>query len=169
MQLATLIAATVATLLMLGKDTYQLLRAPAEWGIYLYRVIADVWLVGILPVTLYPFLGGKVWCRYWCPLAKLMHLMSGAYSKLGISRFKIVANDKCIACNECSRNCQVGIDVMQYALKQETLDNATSSCIGCGICVSVCPMDTLSFGAPALARLPMYSAQPATRTTAAVR
>ena len=27
-----------------------------------------VWLVGILPVTVYPFMGGKVWCRYWCPL-----------------------------------------------------------------------------------------------------
>jgi len=35
---------------------------------------------------------------------------------------------------------------MSYALKQQVLDNATSSCIGCGICVSVCPMDTLSFG-----------------------
>ena len=35
---------------------------------------------------------------------------------------------------------------MQYALKQETLDNSTSSCIGCGICVTVCPMDTLSYG-----------------------
>ncbi|NUM65420.1 4Fe-4S binding protein, partial [candidate division KSB1 bacterium] len=32
-----------------------------------------------------------------------------------------------------------------YALKQQVLDNATSSCIGCGICVTVCPMDTLSF------------------------
>jgi Pyruvate/2-oxoacid:ferredoxin oxidoreductase delta subunit len=75
-----------------------------------------------------------------------MHLMSKAYAKLGISRFAIVANDKCIACTECSRYCQVGIDVMGYALKQQVLDNATSSCIGCGICVSVCPMDTLSFG-----------------------
>ncbi len=74
-----------------------------------------------------------------------MGLMSSFYSKVGISKFKIVANDKCIACNECSRNCQVGIDVMQYALKQEVLDNRTSSCIGCGICVTVCPMDTLSF------------------------
>jgi ferredoxin len=35
---------------------------------------------------------------------------------------------------------------MSYALKQQPLDNATSSCIGCGICVSVCPMDVLSFG-----------------------
>jgi NAD-dependent dihydropyrimidine dehydrogenase PreA subunit len=76
----------------------------------------------------------------------------------GISRFRIVANDKCIACNECSRNCQVGIDVMQYALKQEVLDNATSSCIGCGICVSVCPMDTLSFGGKDDVHLPVLGA-----------
>ncbi len=146
MNLAVLIFATGATLLMLGRDVVSALGAPADWAVNTYRIYADVWLVGILPVTLYPFLGGKVWCRYWCPLAKLMHLMSAAWTRLGVSRFAIVANDKCIACNECSRNCQVGIDVMGYALRQDVLDNATSSCIGCGICVSVCPMDTLSFG-----------------------
>jgi NAD-dependent dihydropyrimidine dehydrogenase PreA subunit len=43
----------------------------------------------------------------------------------------------------------VGIDVMSFALKQEPLTNANSSCIGCGICVTVCPMNTLSFQAPA--------------------
>jgi MinD superfamily P-loop ATPase len=63
-----------------------------------------------------------------------------------VSRFAIRSNDKCIACGECSRNCQVGIDVMQFALKQEELNNANSCCIGCGICVTVCPMDVLSFG-----------------------
>jgi ferredoxin len=35
---------------------------------------------------------------------------------------------------------------MHFALRQAPLNNANSSCIGCGICVSVCPMDTLSFG-----------------------
>jgi len=35
---------------------------------------------------------------------------------------------------------------MSYAIKQDTLDNTTSSCIGCGICVTVCPMDVLSYG-----------------------
>ena len=140
-----LIIAVIVTVCMLLKDTVGLFRQPANFGMQFYRVVADVWLVGILPVTLYPFLGGKVWCRYWCPLAKLMQLFSKAYTRLGLSRFHIVSNEKCIACNECSRNCQVGIDVMQYALKQETLDNANSSCIGCGICVSVCPMDTLSY------------------------
>ena len=96
---------------------------------------------------LYPFFGGKVWCRYWCPLAKFMQILSGLYTRWGASRFAIHSSDKCIACGECSRNCQVGIDVMQFALKQEELNNANSSCIGCGICVTVCPMDVLTFTA----------------------
>lgn len=147
---AVLIFATLVTAFVLLKDLYAVFAGPAELGLRLYRLYADVWLVGILPVTLYPFLGGKVWCRYWCPLAKLMQIESAFFARLKWSRFKIVANDKCIACNECSRNCQVGIDVMSYALKQQQLDNATSSCIGCGICVTVCPMDTLSFGKEAV-------------------
>jgi NosR/NirI family transcriptional regulator, nitrous oxide reductase regulator len=149
MNLAVLIVAVVVTLLVLAKDTYAAVSAPASFGIQWYRLIADVWLVGILPVTLYPFLGGKVWCRYWCPLAKLMQMQSHLFSKLRWSRFKIVANDKCIGCYECSRNCQVGIDVMSFALKEDSITNANSSCIGCGICVTVCPMDTLSFGSGA--------------------
>ena len=44
---------------------------------------------------------------------------------------------------------------MQYALKQEPLDNATSSCIGCGICVTVCPMDTLSYSKDGKSPLPI--------------
>ena len=146
MNLAVLILAFVITGAMLVRDSIALVREPAEWSLNTYRLVVDVWLVGILPVTLYPFLGGKVWCRYWCPLAKLMQLQSKLFSRLGISKFRIAANDKCISCNECTRYCQVGIDVQSYALKQEILDNRTSSCIGCGICVSVCPMDVLSFG-----------------------
>jgi polyferredoxin len=145
MGMAVFVFATVTTAVLLTRDVSGWMKA-ADSSVWVYRIIVDVWLVGILPVTLYPFLGGKVWCRYWCPLAKLMQLQSAFFARLGISMFAIEANAKCITCNECSRNCQVGIDVMQYALMQETLDNATSSCIGCGICVTVCPMDTLSFG-----------------------
>jgi len=130
-----LVAATVLTLWPSG--------AARNW----YGLVVDLWLVGIIPVTLYPFLGGKVWCRYWCPLARLMQMMSSLYTRAGASRFAILADEKCIACGECTRYCQVGIDVMQYALKQQPIDNANSSCIGCGICVTVCPMGTLSFAA----------------------
>ncbi len=146
MGIVVLAIAVVVTLAMLFKDVYGFLREPADYGIWIYRIIIDVWLVGILPVTLYPFFGGKVWCRYWCPLAKMMQLFSKFFAKKKISHFSIEANDKCIGCGECSRYCQVGINVMSYALKQEAFDNEQTSCIGCGICVTVCPMDTLTFG-----------------------
>ncbi len=148
MNLAVLVAAFAITGAVLAKDIWGLFSGSADTALKIYRVTADIWLVGILPVTLYPFMGGKVWCRYWCPLAKLMHIMSKFYVKRNVSKFHIYSNDKCIACNECSRYCQVGIDVMSYSLKQEVLDNGNSSCIGCGICVTVCPMDVLSFTDP---------------------
>ncbi len=147
MNLGVLVLATLITVVMLVRDVYGLFNDVADWSMAIYRIGVDVWLIGILPVTLYPFLGGKVWCRYWCPLAKLMDLMSNLYVKLGISRYHIESNDKCISCNECSRNCLVGIDVMSFAMKQDVLDNSNSSCIGCGVCVTVCPMDVLSFEA----------------------
>lgn len=131
----------LATLLYLIKDTVAFLSGVGQEAHDIYKIVVDVWLVGIIPVGLYPFLGGKVWCRYWCPLAKIMERLSGWYSK-----FKLSSNHKCIACGECTRYCQVGIDVMQYALKQEEFSNKNSSCIGCGICITVCPMDCLKFG-----------------------
>ena len=149
MNWAVLGAAAVVTVMMLLRDVVAVFQSTATVGLDVYHLVADVWLVGIIPVTLYPFMGGKVWCRYWCPLAKMMDAMSKFYGKFKVSRFHIVPNDKCIGCTECTRNCQVGIDVMSYAIKQEVLDNDTSCCIGCGICVSVCPMDVLSFSAQA--------------------
>ena len=148
-----LAAATVITIMMVTRDAVEVFRAPAGKALEWYRLIVDVWLVGILPVTLYPFFGGKVWCRYWCPLAKMMHLFSSLFSKFRVSRFAIHSNEKCIGCGECSRHCQVGIDVMNFALKQKIIDNGNSSCIGCGICVSACPMDVLSFQPAANAAL----------------
>jgi NosR/NirI family nitrous oxide reductase transcriptional regulator len=140
-----LAAAAVVTVLVLARDTFHIFAKPSVVGLEYYHLFADVWLVGIIPVTLYPFFGGKVWCRYWCPLAKLMQIFSAAFTRFRVSRFSIQSNEKCIACMECTRNCQVGIDVMSYALKQELITNANSSCIGCGICVTVCPMGVLSF------------------------
>ena len=105
-----------------------------------YAYIADFWLVGVIPVTLYFFYGGKIWCRYWCPLAKVMEYLSRAYSRLNI-----VSNDKCITCGLCSRFCQVGIDVMAFAKNQAPFSNLNTACIHCGICITVCPMDVLQF------------------------
>ncbi|MGH9630132.1 MAG: NAD(P)-binding domain-containing protein [Bryobacteraceae bacterium] len=155
MNAIVLAAAAVITLMMVGRDVVALFRGPADASLAIYRLVADIWLVGILPVALYPFFGGKIWCRYWCPLAKMMEMFSVVYTRFRVSRFAIHANDKCIACEECSRNCQVGIDVMKFALKQEEITNLNSSCIGCGICVTVCPMKVLSWGRPEDGRQPV--------------
>ena len=105
-----------------------------------YKVVVDWLMVGVIPISLYPVFGGKIWCRYWCPLAKYMEILARWFGKL-----KIGSNDKCIACNECSRYCQVGIDVMEFAQRREAFDNTNTACIQCGICVAVCPVDVLTF------------------------
>ncbi len=110
------------------------------WLFNSYDWVADLWLVGIIPVALYPIYGGKIWCRYWCPLAKWMQMTSKWFGTLQIS-----SDDKCITCGECSRYCEVGIDVMAFAKNQQSFGNDNTSCIHCGICVTVCPMDVLSF------------------------
>ncbi len=108
------------------------------WKTYSY--IVDFWLVAVIPIALYPFFGGKVWCRYWCPLAAYNGILAKWYGRL-----KIVSNDKCISCTQCSKYCQVGVDVMAFAKNQQPFDNTNSACIQCGICIDVCPMDVLSF------------------------
>ncbi len=154
MNVAVLVWAFVATILVGGNmlfgklmydDIYHWfgsLSAIGEQARSWYAYIADFWLVGVIPVTLYPFFGGKVWCRYWCPLAKWMEFWSHRFGKLGID-----SNEKCITCGECSRYCEVGIDVMSFAKNQERFSNQNTACIQCGICITVCPMDVLSFQA----------------------
>ena len=152
MNKAILIWAFVATILVCGNmlfgkiyhndinHWFGFLSQAGEKSRYWYGYIADFWLVGVIPVTLYPFFGGKVWCRYWCPLAKWMEFWSKKFGSL-----RIDSNEKCIICGECSRYCEVGIDVMSFAKNQENFSNKNTSCIQCGICITVCPMDVLSF------------------------
>src|SRR5207247_874614 len=59
----------------------------------LYSSVVDFWLVAVIPIALYPFYGGKVWCRYWCPLASYNQILARWFGKL-----KIQSNDKCISC-----------------------------------------------------------------------
>ncbi len=131
-----LLASFLVAMVVVG--AFQTSGSNPWWKTYNYLV--DFWLVAVIPIALYPFFGGKVWCRYWCPLASYNQLLSKWYGRL-----KIVSNDKCITCTECSKYCQVGVDVMAFAKNQQPFDNSNSACIHCGICIDVCPMDVLSF------------------------
>ena len=83
------------------------------FGIQLnYKWVVDLVFAGIIGYGLYFWYSGRVWCRFMCPLAALMHI----YSRF--SRFRIIPNKKkCISCNACTSVCHQGIDVMNFANK----------------------------------------------------
>jgi len=124
--------------LLLGRDV--------NWGwlsfpfsVLNYAWTVDLFLAGILGVGLYWHFSGRVWCRFACPLAALMHI----YARF--SRFRILADKKkCISCNVCTSVCHQGIDVMNFANKG--LPMADPQCVRCSACVESCPTGVLEFG-----------------------
>lgn len=104
-----------------------------------YTYIVDIWLAGVLGLGLYFHFSGRVWCRFACPLAALMHI----YARF--SRFRIFAEKKkCISCNVCTSVCHQGIDIMNFANKG--LPMKDPECVRCSACVQMCPTGVLSFG-----------------------
>jgi thioredoxin reductase/NAD-dependent dihydropyrimidine dehydrogenase PreA subunit len=136
--------ATAATLWLVFRVNWGAGKAAARsgnHGLALYGIWIDVLLAGAVGLGFYWFMGNRVWCRFFCPLRMYMNLLGRI-----ASRFRIVPSpDKCIACGQCSRECQMGIPVMDFAKAGRAVTLANSSCIGCGICVDVCPVDVLHY------------------------
>lgn len=104
-----------------------------------YHWFVDVFLAGVIGVGLYFKYSGRVWCRFFCPLAALMHV----YTRF--SRFRILSEKKkCISCNICTSVCHQGIDVMSFANKGIPMKDP--QCVRCSACVFSCPTGVLSFG-----------------------
>ena len=104
-----------------------------------YYYVVDIFLAGIIGVGMYFWFSGRVWCRFACPLAALMHI----YTRF--SRFRIFAEkSKCISCNVCTSVCHQGIDIMSFANKGLPMNDP--QCVRCSACVQQCPTGTLSFG-----------------------
>ena len=106
-----------------------------------YNVWVGTFLAGALAIGLYPFLGQRIWCRMWCPLAFWMNFW-GRWSKFKITPEK----GKCIDCNVCNQFCQMGIDIKSRALKGEPITLQDTPCVGCAECVVRCPMEILHLG-----------------------
>ena len=121
-------------LLLEGKNQQWQLVNPLSW-----KWVVDVLFGGILGVGLYFKYSGRVWCRFACPLAALMHI----YARF--SRFRIIPDKKkCISCNVCTSVCHQGIDIMSFANKG--LPMADPQCVRCSACVQGCPTGVLEFG-----------------------
>ncbi|MGB7293230.1 MAG: NAD(P)-binding domain-containing protein, partial [Thermodesulfobacteriota bacterium] len=104
-----------------------------------YKWFVDLFLAGMIGYGLYFWFSGRVWCRFACPLAALMHI----YARF--SRFRIFADKKkCISCNVCTSVCHQGIDVMNFANKGIPMEDP--ECVRCSACVQSCPTGVLQFG-----------------------
>ena len=69
-----------------------------------------------------------------------MAAVLGLIQKFG--RFRIpVRKDMCISCGNCSTSCEMGIDVRQYAMANQSFKRA--ACVGCGMCAHMCPRGVL--------------------------
>jgi len=119
-----------------------------------YYHAVDILLAGIVGVGFYFWFSGRVWCRFACPLAALMHV----YARF--SRFRIFPEkSRCISCNVCTSVCHQGIDVMSFANKGVPMEDP--QCVRCSACVSACPTGVLSFGRYASNGLPVLDRLPA--------
>ncbi len=106
---------------------------------HIYGILVDIFFAGVLGVGVYFFWSGRVWCRFLCPLAALMHI----YTRF--SMYRIMSNKKrCISCGICTKVCHMGIDVMGYANKGTPMNDV--ECVRCSACVANCPMQVLTFG-----------------------
>lgn len=104
-----------------------------------WKYAVDVWLAGVLGVAFYFHFSGRIWCRFACPLAALMHI----YARF--TRFRIFSEKKkCISCNVCTSVCHQGIDIMSFANKGKPMEDP--ECVRCSACVQSCPTGVLSFG-----------------------
>ncbi len=125
------LAVLVTILHMMGIDT------PLGY----YNSLVGTFFAGALAIGVYPFLGQRIWCRFWCPLAFWMNFW-GRWS-----RFKISAEPgKCIDCNICNQYCQMGIDIKSRALQGLPVTLKDSPCVGCAECIVRCPMEILHLG-----------------------
>ncbi|HLN57024.1 MAG TPA: 4Fe-4S binding protein, partial [Thermoanaerobaculia bacterium] len=119
-----------------------------------YYHLVDVFLAGIVGVGMYFWFSGRVWCRFACPLAALMHV----YTRF--SRFRIFPEKaKCISCNLCTSVCHQGIDVMNFANKGIPMEDP--ECVRCSACVQACPTGVLAFGRYTGGGLPVLDRTPA--------
>ncbi len=105
-----------------------------------YSYFVDLLWAGVIGVAFYFHFSGRVWCRFGCPLAALMHIYQRAFGK-----FRIFAEkSKCISCNVCTSVCHQGIDIMNFANKGKPMEDP--ECVRCSACVQQCPTGVLSFG-----------------------
>jgi len=84
------------------------------------------------------FLGSKGFCTYACPYGAIF----GAVDRLAPGRIRV--SDACEGCAHCTATCTSNVRVHEEVREHGMV--VDPGCMKCMDCVSVCPMNALSFG-----------------------
>ena len=76
----------------------------------------------------------RAFCKYVCPASLVMKPASA----VGLLKVRPSKWKKCIECGSCSKQCPMGIDVMNYMKNNEPV--SSTECILCQDCKIVCPV-----------------------------
>ena len=107
------------------------------WGTFPGWVVGVPFLLICGFFTVY-FLGMKGYCTYGCPYGGFF----APLDQLAIGRIKV--NDNCEQCGHCTAVCTSNVRVHEEVRDFGMVID--QGCMKCMDCVSVCPMDALSFG-----------------------
>jgi polyferredoxin len=129
-------------LVLMGAFALQLITAWGSWteaGLVFIRMIL---LTTALAIVLGTVFRPRTWCVI-CPMGTMSYLVTRwIIQKNGGSNIRHVTfeQDKCVACNSCSRACPLEIDVFSHKIEGKVND---ADCLKCGTCVSRCPKKSL--------------------------
>ena len=102
--------------------------------LFVFILFLRTFLLNFVNIVFMPKLGTRIWCKYFCPQGLLISLISR------IGRFALVRDDNlCAGCRTCNNHCSMAINITDGPEI-----NRTGDCVGCGVCVEVCPQQALS-------------------------
>ena len=95
-------------------------------------------------VILFTLVGGKrSFCNYTCPMGVLGVLGTKIKDTLKYPSLHLEADtEKCTNCKQCSRACEMGLEVNDLVQSGNMYD---ADCILCGRCVYTCKQDVISY------------------------
>lgn len=101
---------------------------------YFHIMLIYHFFVGALIIAGTVKLGGRFFCKFFCPLGMLYGLFSG----ISIIRLSLNEN-KCTGCTKCKEVCPMDISILDKRFISR------SNCIVCGRCKKVCPEKKIEF------------------------